>query len=207
MRSENKRWMLITVGAIAALCLNTFTTEAKAQGSSVNVKKGQLQQTGWYKSNMQVQIVDDGPIVHDYRTAPSNDPGYQIPIGPAGANNGRIPEGGIPLGDGGPRQMRLERNTLPQSGFGPSNIPARGMGPANALPQTKMGGLGGNGSSGQQKTTTGTSARPIGRPSTVSASAGPAAYGSNYGGGQGANYGGGGSSSTSLGVRAKLLGH
>jgi hypothetical protein len=204
MKSENKRWLLVAVSAVVALCLNSFGSAANAQGS-VNVKKGQLQQTGWYKSNMQVQIVDDGPVVHDYRTAPANDPGFQIPVGPAGANNGRIPEGGIPLGDaGGPRMPRIERNTLPQSGFGSSNIPARGMGPATALPGTKMGGLGNQGA--QQKTSTGVAARPIGRPQTVSQVASPASYGGS-GGGQGVNYGGGGSSSTSLGVRAKLLGH
>ena len=167
------------------------------------MKKGALQQSTWYKSNMQVQIVDDGPVVHDYRTAPKNDPGWQIPIGPAGGDNGRIPEGGIPVGgDGGPRQMRIAPNSLPQSGFGGSNIPARGMGPANALPSTKMGGLGNAGQ--QQKTSTGVSARPIGRPQTVSQMAGPASYGNNYGGGSGPAYGGGGNSSTSTNVSGKL---
>ncbi|MBU6451995.1 MAG: hypothetical protein KGS72_09480 [Cyanobacteria bacterium REEB67] len=194
----------MAASAAMALCLSTFTSAARAQGS-VNVKKGQLQQTGWYKSNMQVQIVDDGPIVHDYRTAPAKDPGYQIPIGPAGADNGRIPEGGIPLGGDGPRQMRLAPNTLPQSGFGGSNIPARGMGPATALPGTKMGGLG-NQYAQQQKSSTGVSARPIGRPQTVSQSAGPASYGSGYGGPSGVSYGGAGSGgSSSANVSGKLL--
>jgi len=204
MRIEFKRWTLIAASAVMALCLNAFTSEAQAQ--SVNVKKGQLEHATWYKSNMQVQIVDDGPIVHDYRQGPQNDPGFQIPIGPAGANNNRIPEGGIPLGDG-PRQVRMERSALPQSGFGASNIPARGMGPAVALPGTKMGGLGGQGGGGGQKSTTGVSARPISRPGTTSAAASPAAYTGGYGSGGGANYGGGGGGSSSTSVRAKLLGH
>ncbi len=205
MKSENKRWILMTMSAALALCLSTFSSAANAQ-NSVNVKKGQLQQSTWYKSNMQVQIVDDGPVVHDYRTAPKNDPGFQIPIGPVGSNDGRIPEGGIPLGGDGPRTPRIERSNLPQSGFGPSNIPARGMGPATALPGTKMGGLGGAGKPQGNQTSTGVSARPIGRSPITSQSASPAAY-SGGGGGQGVSYGGGGNSSTSLGVRAKLLGH
>jgi len=200
MKSDKKRWILVGVSAVMALCLNTFGSEAKAQ--SVNVKKGQLEHTTWYKSNMQVQIVDDGPIVHDYRQAPAKDPGFQIPIGPAGANSNQIPEGGIPLGDG-PRQVRMEHSALPQSGFGSSNIPARGMGPASNLPATKMGGMGGNGG---PKTGTGTSARAIGRPGITSQAASPAAY-SGGGGSAGPTYGGGGSSSSSTSVRAKLLGH
>jgi hypothetical protein len=206
MKSENKRWFLLTISAALALVLNTALTGAANAQNSVNVKKGQLQQTGWYKSNMQVQIVDDGPVVHDYRTAPANDPGFQIPIGPAGSNNGRIPEGGIPLGGDGPRMPRIERNNLPQSGFGPSNIPARGMGPATALPGTKMGGLGNKPQTGGPQATTGVSARPLLHPQTTSQVASPASYGGS-GGGQGVSYGGGGNSSTSLGVRAKLLGH
>jgi hypothetical protein len=33
-------------------------------------------------------VVDDGPIIHDYRQAPNNDPGFKIPIGPVGAARG-----------------------------------------------------------------------------------------------------------------------
>src|SRR5476651_2084808 len=127
MRNVNKRWIFVAVSAVLALGLNTFASEAKAQ-TSVNVKHGQLEHATWYKSNTQLQIVDDGPIVHDYRTAPKNDPGFQVPIGPVGNNSGQIPEGGMPLGGDGPRAVRMEQNSLPKSGFGPSNIPARGMG-------------------------------------------------------------------------------
>jgi hypothetical protein len=207
MKSENKRWIFVVVSAVLALCLNTFSSEAKAQ-TSVNVRKGQLEHATWYKSNTQLQIVDDGPIVHDYRTAPKNDPGFQIPIGPTGNGGGQIPEGGIPLGGDGPRQARMEQSSLPRSGFGPSNIPSRGMGPMNALPGTKMGGLGGNGASGAgNHATTGVSARPILHPGINSATASPAAYNGSYSGAPAANYGGGGGGSSSSDVRGKLLGH
>lgn len=181
--------------------------EARAQ-QSVNLKKGQLQQASWYKSPLQVQILDDGPKVNDYRQAPANDPGYNIPIAPIGNNGGRIPEGGLPFQTGsGPVMARMGQNTLPQSGFGPSNIPARGMGPAGALPQTKMGGLGAQYAASQQKTNTGVSARPLlNKPAAgARAVATPASYGSSYGSGSGGGYSSAGPSASTA-VRAKLLG-
>jgi len=182
---------------------------AKAQNSSVTMKKGQLQQAGWFKSAPQIQIVDDGPVVHDLRTAPAQDQSYQLPIGPAGSN-GRIPEGGIPLGNGGgPMQMRVAPNNLPQAGF-QSAIPARGMGPARALPGTEMGQLGKQYAAEQRRNAqSSVSARPIGRHNAPSATAAPnrIASPSAYTGG----YGNGGgyvapSSSSSTSTRAVLLG-
>lgn len=204
IQKKELRW-LPAVFAAGAFLLSAATSEASAQGT-VNLKKGQLQQAGWYKSAPQIQIIDDGPIVHDYRTAPQQDQGYQIPIGPAG-NNGRIPEGGIPLGSG-PAAVRMAPSTLPQAGFG-TNIPARGMGPAMALPSTKMGQLGEQ-YAREQRAAERVNARPIGlgRPtSNVAAparSVSPAAYTGGYGSGSGGYSGGGGSANTS--VRAKLLG-
>lgn len=201
----NKKYLIVLGACLAAL---SISDAAYAQGS-VNLKKGQLQQAGWYKSPLQVQILDDGPKVADYRTAPSNDNGFNIPIAPMGNNGGRIPEGGLPFQTGsGPVQVRMQQNTLPQSGFGGSNIPARGMGPMTALPGTKMGGLGAQ-YANQQKANTQVSARPVGlgKPSMVGAKAAPvaASYGGSYGAGAGGGYSGGGSS-TSTSVRAKLLG-
>lgn len=204
MKLNNSGWMPVALAA-TAFALTSFTSQAQAQGS-VTLKKGQLQQAGWYKSAPQIQIVDDGPIVHDYRTAPQQDQGFQIPIGPAG-NNGRIPEGGIPLGSG-QNMVRMAPSTLPQAGFG-TNIPASGMGPARALPSTKMGNLG-NQYAAQQQANERVSARPIGLGRPVSAQAGPAraaspaSYGGGYGTGAGGYSGGGGGANTS--VRAKLLG-
>ncbi|MBK8223441.1 MAG: hypothetical protein IPK73_20710 [Candidatus Obscuribacter sp.] len=194
------------LGAALALVLSCGS-EAKAQGS-VNLKKGQLQQAGWHKSPLQVQILDDGPVVKDYRTAPANDQGFNIPIAPVGNGGGRIPEGGLPFQTGsGPVMPRMQQSSLPQAGFG-TNIPARGMGPAMALPQAKMGGLG-NQYANQQKAATNVAARPVGlgKPASgMRAAAAPASYGSSYGGsGGGGSYSGGGSSS-STSVRAKLLG-
>ncbi|CAN5357215.1 hypothetical protein BH11CYA1_BH11CYA1_24310 [soil metagenome] len=200
------------VALTGALVLSALTSSAQAQSPSVAIKKGQLQQAGWYKSNAQIQIVDDGPVVHDYRTAPHEDQAYQIPVGPAGTS-GRIPEGGIPLGNGGPQMMRMAPNALPQSGFG-TNMPARGMGPARALPGTEMGQLGKQYAADQRRAAqsqNNVSARPIGLGRGNSAAAAPnrmasspASYGAAYHGS------GGGyvapSSSSSASVRAKLLG-
>jgi len=204
---NHKLYLVLTTGA---LVLSALTSSAQAQSPSVAIKKGQLQQAGWYKSNAQIQIVDDGPVVHDYRTAPHEDQAYQIPIGPAGTS-GRIPEGGIPLGNGGPQMMRMAPNSLPQSGFG-TNMPARGMGPARALPGTEMGQLGKQYAAEQRRSAqNNVSARPIGLGRGNSAAAAPnrmasspASYGAAYHGS------GGGyvapSSSSSASVRAKLLG-
>ncbi len=206
-QNNRMRW-LPAVLAVAAFALSASASEAQAQGS-VTLKKGQLQQAGWYKSAPQIQIVDDGPIVHDYRTAPQQDQGFQIPIGPAG-NNGRIPEGGIPLGNGA-AMTRMAPSNLPQAGFG-SNIPARGMGPAIALPGTKMGQLGDQYAKEQRaiQAQERVNARPIGlgRPTSQMAAparaASPASYGGGYGSGSGGYSGSGGGANTS--VRAKLLG-
>lgn len=193
----------LTIALVAAYCA---ASDAHAQGN-VKLQKGQLQQAGWYKSNLQVQILDDGPVVKDYRQAPSNDQGFNIPIAPQGNNGGRIPEGGLPFNTGsGPVQPRIQTPNLPSAGFG-SNIPARGMGPAVALPGTKMGGLGAQ-YANQQKAATNVNARPVGlgKPVGSRAVAAPAAasYGGGYGSGGGSYSGGGSSSSTA--VRAKLLG-
>lgn len=199
------KYLMVAGAVLASLSL---CEEAKAQ-NSVNLKKGQLQQAGWYKSPLQVQILDDGPKVSDYRTAPSNDNGYNIPIAPMGNNGGRIPEGGMPFQTGsGPVQARMQQSALPQSGFGGSNIPARGMGPAMALPAAKMGGLGAQ-YANQNKASTNVNARPVGlgKPAAVTAKSAPtaASYGGSYGAGSGGGYGGSGGS-TSTAVRAKLLG-
>lgn len=205
---KHKFYLVMTTGA---LVLSALTSSAQAQSPSVSLKKGQLQQAGWYKSAPQVQIVDDGPVVHDYRTAPHEDQAYQIPIGPAGTS-GRIPEGGIPLGNGGPQMMRMAPNSLPQSGFG-TNMPARGMGPARALPGTEMGQLGKQYAAEQRRSAqNNVSARPIGLGRGNSAAAAPNRMASSSPASYGAAYHGSGggyqapSSSSSASVRAKLLG-
>ena len=198
----NHKIYLASFLSICAFAVQAGFSEAKAQ--SVNIKRGQLQQAGWYKSNLQVQIVDDGPIVNDMRRAPAQDRGFEIPIGaPTGGN--RIPEGGIPLGSG-PAAVRMAPNTLPTAGFG-SNITARGIMAPNNLQQAKMGGLGDKYAQQQKSASTNTSARPLlGKPTAAARAvpaAGPASYSNSYGGGGAAVGTGGGSSSS---VRGKLLG-
>lgn len=205
--SLKNRYFYLAALTAGAFALTAVTSAGHAQNGTVNLKKGQLQQAGWHKSNLQIQIVDDGPIVNDLRRAPQEDRGYQIPIGPAGGGN-RIPEGGIPLGSG-PVQMRVAPNSLPQAGFG-SNIPANGMGPARALPGTEMGQLGKQYAAEQKRNSqNNVSARPIGlgRPASAAAApnriASPASYGPAYkssGGGYVAQQ------SSSASLRGKLLG-
>ncbi len=207
---QTNKMHLTALAAVAAFVCSA-SNGASAQNSSVTMKKGQLQQAGWFKSAPQIQIVDDGPVVHDLRTAPAQDQSYQLPIGPAGAN-GRIPEGGIPLGNGGgPMQMRVAPNNLPQAGFS-SNVPARGMGPARALPGTEMGQLGKQYAADQRRAAqSSVSARPIGRRSGQSAVAAPnriASPAAAYSGGYQSSGGGyvAPSSSSSTSLRGVLLG-
>lgn len=195
--------VLLGSGLLVSSCFSA----AQAQ-NSVNLKKGQLQQAGWHKSALQVQIIDDSPIVNDLRRAPSQDRGYEIPIGSPGGGN-RIPEGGIPLGNG-PSAVRISPSSLPSAGFG-SNIPARGILPAGNLQQAKMGGLGNKYAEQQKAANTGVSARPLlGKPSHAARAvpaSGPASYSNSYGPSGGSAVGGGGGSSSSSDVRGKLLGH
>lgn len=200
---------LTVLGAVLGLAVFSQVEASAQNAGSINIKKNQLQQAGWHKSPLQVQILDDGPVIKDYRTAPASDQGYNIPLAPTGNNGGRIPEGGLPFNTGsGPVTPRIQTPNLPQAGFG-SNIPARGMGPATALPGVKMGGLGNQYAQQQQSKST-VAARPVGlgKPASgMRAAAAPASYGSSYGGsGGGGGYYGGGGSSSSTAVRAKLLG-
>lgn len=212
----------------AALCTATLLgTGNAAMAQHVNQKK--LDKTTFYNAPRQFQILDERPIIKDFREAPVQPQSIELPPGPAGFGGGggggagALPGGGegggggsAPIQLGGPNQgyrsgspMMPTAGSLPKSGFGPSNIPARGMGPKGPLGDATST----NRLMGKMVTPTkgpAAQARPGGMIPTIGRTAGnysgpPAAtYSGGYGSGSGSGYGGSASRTESM-VRGSLL--
>ncbi len=214
-------FLAMTVGITA-----TFVVPAPALAQTQTVNPKARQKANWYVAPHEIQIIDDRPVVKDFREAPQAPAGLQLPPGPQGApgfsggGSGALPDdsGTMPFNqpagpNGGQPGYRTDSPGgplgLPKADFGhqPSNIPSRGMGPKGPLP----GGF-----------TTGVHAKmgapiaPAGAPPLTAqrvaghtpGASGPAARPvASYGGGYGPSVGGGsgGGMSTSADVRGKLL--
>ena len=185
-----------------------------------------LSKATWHESPHEIQILDERPVIRDFREAPSAPQNITLPPGPqgfdpsgggggGGALGGgapNLPTGGMQLGNGkdpGYRTPASGMGSLPKSGFsGPSNIPSRGMAPRGALPGVTQGVIGNimakkpavaaaAGPAG------GMGAHPMARTMGNTPKATPIA---SYGGyGQGAGSGVGSSSSTETNLRGTLL--
>lgn len=143
--------------ALTAGLLATVAFAPCADAQTINQKS--KEKVRWYNAPREFQIIDDRPIVKDFREAPSAAQPFQMPPGPqsspgfsgggAGAmgddGGGTLPAGGMPIpGGGGPGPGNLPYRTdngpglgnLPKADFShaQSNIPARGMGPKGPLP-------------------------------------------------------------------------
>jgi len=150
---------LVLLSVSAGLCLVVAAQEADAQQQ--RVRENAMNKSRWYNAPREIQIIDERPIVKDFREAPQA-PGYvDLPPGPEGFGGGYGGGGAGSMGDpgggasaplqlGGPNQgyrtdspMSGSPMPLPKSGFGrESNIPARGMGPKGPLPGVTQGVLG-----------------------------------------------------------------
>ncbi len=228
-----KRSGLLVLTAVGALfALGSQPAMAQKFGGP-SMKSNKLDKVHFYNAPREVQILDERPNIRDFREAPSSSPMIALPPGPMGGAGGYGGSGGGALGepggmggDGAPIQLgpapgQLPYRTpnpsslpLPKTGFDrqPSNIPAGGMAPRNALPSgTTTNRL--MGKMMPPKTPTGQSAGgPVGwgvtnRPKargTVAPAAAPmaASYGDNYGGAGG--FGGGGNRTEGV-VRGSLL--
>lgn len=136
-----------------------FAPAAFAQGATVN--NNALERSRWYTAPREIHVLDERPVVRDFREAPVRPGQTAIPPGPGaiggpGAGgigdvgggtgiNPTIPAGGLPIPGGtgpGYRSDPTGMSTLPQSGFGGTNIPARGMGPRGILPGVSTGVVG-----------------------------------------------------------------
>lgn len=128
---------------LAAVCL---APDAKAQMANPKARD----KVEWYHTPHELQIIDDRPIVKDFREPPTQPQGIQLPPAPQGfgapgggngggamgdGGNPSNPAGGIPMqGNGGPAYRSdnpgMSSLPLPKSGFGrDSNIPAAGIVP------------------------------------------------------------------------------
>lgn len=143
---------------ILAAVLGIIAAVPAANAQQVNAKK--TDKVTFFNAPRQFQILDERPIIKDFREAPSAPNMIQLPPPPqgfgggmGGGGAGAMPGGGDGMG-GAPVQLQAPpgypayRNptnpmgALPKSGFGgPSNIPAGGMGPRTALPNGQSTGV------------------------------------------------------------------
>jgi hypothetical protein len=150
--------VLIALAAASALPI----LPADAQQMRIPERAGhQTQKANWYKAPPELQILDERPIVHDFREAPASPGAIQLPPPPmgfggasgggSGALGGDDPGGGgsgpfqIP-GGGGPGYRNFNPGTslpLPKADFGhaQTNIPAAGIGPKGILPSGHTTGI------------------------------------------------------------------
>lgn len=96
------------------------------------VDPSKLDKAKFYEAPRELQIIDNRPIIKDFREAPEQgEPAINMPPGPAGSSGLRL---GGQHGDG----LRTSSPALPKSGFGESNLPVNGMRPQGlpAAPRT-----------------------------------------------------------------------
>ena len=188
---RNVAFIAMAIGLISAV-----------PASAQTIQVPHRQKASWYTAPPELQIIDERPVVHDFREAPAAPQMMQLPPGPAAAAGGgggpggyRTPNPGYPLG-------------LPRADFGHSmsNIPQGGIHSAAPLPNGNTTGIHG-------KTATPQLGRApmLNKPGTRAAA--PAAaprstpqYTASYGGGYGqspiSNSRGGGANTA---VNGKLL--
>jgi hypothetical protein len=208
------------LGILAAVCL---APDAKAQMVDAKAR----QKASWYNAPREIQIIDERPVVRDFREAPAAPQQIQLPPGPQGfggpgggggggamgdgGGGSVLPAGGMPIGGGagdpGYRGAPMSGLPLEHSGFGRhTNIPAGGMGPKVALPGGQTTGVHGSLMTPTAHTAgPAAGAGPRGAMGPARAAAGPAAasYGGNYT--VAPSGGSGGGMSTSANVQGRLL--
>jgi len=143
-----------------ALLIGVICASSVSPSLAEKIDQKSLEKAKFYEAPRQFQILDERPIIHDFREAPAPAQSIELPNGPqggggSGGGNGAgalgggtpsLPSGGMQLGgvkDPGYRTTPSQSLPLPKSGFSQgSNIPARGMGPAGALPGVTQGVVG-----------------------------------------------------------------
>lgn len=216
---------LLAVGILAGLTALMASAPAQAQ----RVRKDLLEKSHWYVAPREYQIIDDRPVIRDFREAPEAagtvdlPPGPGMPGGGGGGGGAGALAGGGPgstptaseLHPGGPNQgfrnAPQEMRSLPKAGFGGPNSnmgsykpPTKGLANGNSTNML-------NGKMLPRANGVGAGAgapagmRPHAGPSSGN-TAGPAV--SSYSGGYGQGSGsatGGSASRTETAVRGSLL--
>lgn len=207
-----------SLGILAAACV---APDAKAQMIDTKAR----QKASWYNAPREVQIIDERPVVRDFREAPSAPSQIQLPPGPqgfggpgggggggamgdGGGGSPVLPAGGMPIGgNGGPGYRTPAMSGLPleHSGFGNhTNIPAGGIGPKGVLPNGQTTGVHGSLMTPTAHSAPAASAAGNRAAMAPARAATPAAsYGGNYTQPVGGSSGGGSGASTA--VRGVLL--
>jgi hypothetical protein len=166
----------ITFGFIAALAL---ITPANAQG---RVQKNAMEKSTFYQSQREIQIIDDRPVIKDFRQAPAAEDSVALPPPPPGFNGGNTGAGA--LGN---------LNDLPHAGFSPSRaLPHAGF--TGHVPVAQPG-----------KSARGHLLRPAAAAPQIAQRVAPPAVASY--GGYGSGSSGKSTSQTSSSVRGTLLRH
>ncbi len=213
----NYKILITTIFGLASL---VAAAPANAQQSQINTKA--RQKADFYNAPRRIQIVDERPIISDFREAPVAQQQIQLPPGPQGYGpGGGGGQGGMQNGQpmqlpAGPgmlpyRTQPNNLNSLPKVGFGNwSNIPQRGMGPQGALPSGRSsGGHVAMPPMARPPQQTAAGPRPGGqRPIAASRPAGSpvaAGYGGNYTQSPGGTNTGVAGSVASTAVRARLI--
>jgi len=214
----------MTVALAAGLTAVALAQPASAQ--KVNSKH--LEKANWHNAPRQFQIIDDRPIIKDFREAPQASQQISMPPPPQGFGGGARGGGAGAMGDdggsmggnspiraaGAPGDLPYRTGNggslpLPKSGFGrSSNIPAGGMAPKNALPS----GQSTNRLMGKMMAPQKVLGRSGGSPRGMSPSRGAtngggpkvSSYSGGYGDGHGSGYGGSSTQTNSI-VRGSLL--
>jgi len=147
------------LGIATLLSLSQIIIGTQASYAQGTMSKKALEKATFYNAPREYQILDDGPVIRDFREAPQTGGQIGLPNGPGGGQgaggiagigggsgaNQTIPSNGLPLTGGtgpGYRNAPIGMTSLPKSGFAGSNIPAGGMGPRGILPGVTMGVVG-----------------------------------------------------------------
>lgn len=214
----NRPGNLLLIPIVAAVTVGIVATKAEAQGGP-RVKTNASEKSTWYSAPHEFQIVDDRPVIKDFRTAPAAQQSIELPPAPqgfggsgggggsgalGGGNGSTLPSGGMGIPGNGPA-YRSEQAALPKSGFGGSNI-GKGLHPGGMLPGVNQGIVGKmmnqpkpSAGSGAAK---GMSVNPN-RTSGNSNAPAAATYSGGYGSGSGSSSGS--ASRTDTSVRGSLL--
>ncbi len=213
------------IAAASLLCLGHILTGANAVCAQQNTMSDRaMERSRFYTAPREYQIVDERPVIRDFREAPSNGGQIGIPNGPGGGPgagglgnlgggsgaNATLPAGGLPLSGGndpGYRNAPVGMGSLPKSGFGASNIPAGGMGPRGILPGVNTGVVGKVMNQAQAVRKPGVApmrGASIKGPAVSAVSSGPPAA-SSYGGYSNHPTGAVNNNRTELGLRGRLL--
>jgi hypothetical protein len=105
------RFKIYSLSVLSLSCLAALSSAAPAWAQTVN--KNATEKSTWHTAPREIQIIDDRPIIRDFREAPAMPQQIQLPPGPVGSGGGyggngagalaggpgsTLPAGGMPLG-------------------------------------------------------------------------------------------------------------